>query len=196
MTVLAAGAGRPRNDVEGTRSGGSLDQRRMAASRSSATRCSGTVFGGESMTTANSPAKHHPHIIDGPSNGVAARTPASGTQPSGTVRSDAEGSELESKAAEQSRTVSRGSTVAPGHDRPLPIGDHNENPKDISLLSLIAEDFRTHERDLTAPGFWAVALHRLGNARMGVHSKLLRAPLTVAYHTAFTGLNWLWGIDL
>jgi serine O-acetyltransferase len=131
----------------------------------------------------SSPVKQHPHIFSGPPQVGGARTPASGIQ---SVAS----------ASEQSRTVSRGGTVAAGHDVPLPIGDCNANPEDISLLGLLAEDFQTHERDLTAPGFWAVALHRLGNARMGVRSKLLRAPLTVAYHTAFTGLNWLWGIDL
>ena len=66
----------------------------------------------------------------------------------------------------------------------------------MSLLELLAEDYRTHDRDFIAPGFWAVALHRLGNARMDVRPKLLRAPLTMAYHTAFTVLNWVWGIDL
>ena len=123
----------------------------------------------------SSPLKQHPHILHGPLQAGRGKAPES---------------------AEQSRIVSRGGTVAPGHELPLPVGDRNENPSDIALLALLAEDFQTHERDLTAPGFWAVALHRLGNARMSVRSKLLRAPLTVAYHTAFTGLNWLWGIDL
>jgi serine O-acetyltransferase len=131
----------------------------------------------------SSPVKQHPHILNRPAQAGSAREPAGAPQSVGSVE-------------EQSRTVSRGSAMTPGHDLPLPIGDLNENPSDISLLSLIAEDFQTHERDLTAPGFWAIALHRLGNARMSVRSKLLRAPLTVAYHTAFTGLNWLWGIDL
>lgn len=84
----------------------------------------------------------------------------------------------------------------PSHRDPLPLGDTNENPRDIDLLSLLAEDFRTHDSDLREPGFWAVALHRLGNARMDVRSNLLRAPLTAAYQTMFLGVNWLWGIDL
>ena len=84
----------------------------------------------------------------------------------------------------------------PSHDAPLPDGASNENPDGIGLVRLIAEDFRTHDYDPVAPGFWAVAVHRLGNARMDVQSKLLRAPLTLAYHAAFTGVNWLWGIDL
>lgn len=140
----------------------------------------------------SSPVKQHPHILHGPPQVGAMRTPTSGMQLAGSSGA----AQPVASAGEQSRTVSRGGTAAPGHDVPLPVGRHNENPSDISLLELLAEDFQTHERDLTAPGFWAVALHRLGNARMGVRSKLLRAPLTVAYRTAFTGLNWLWGIDL
>jgi serine O-acetyltransferase len=84
----------------------------------------------------------------------------------------------------------------PSHDGPLPDGASNQNPSGVGLVELVAEDLRTHDYDALAPGFWAVAVHRLGNARMDVHSKLLRAPLTVAYHAAFTGVNWLWGIDL
>jgi N-acetylglucosaminyl-diphospho-decaprenol L-rhamnosyltransferase len=82
------------------------------------------------------------------------------------------------------------------HGEPNPIGPRNQNPAGVHLLELLAEDFRTHDRDVLEPGFWAVALHRLGNARMGVRSKLLRAPLSAAYQVAFTGVSWLWGIDL
>jgi len=84
----------------------------------------------------------------------------------------------------------------PSHDSPLPIGKYNQNPRDIGLLALIAEDLRTHDNNPAEPGFWAVALHRLGNARMDVRPRALRAPLTAAYHVAFTGINWMWGIDL
>ncbi|MFO0693787.1 MAG: DapH/DapD/GlmU-related protein [Polyangiales bacterium] len=84
----------------------------------------------------------------------------------------------------------------PSHDEPLPKGDTNQNPEGISLLELLREDFRTYERNPLEPGFWAVAVHRLGNARMDVKSKVLRAPLSVAYKAAFLGIDWLWGIDL
>jgi serine O-acetyltransferase len=79
---------------------------------------------------------------------------------------------------------------------PAPHGSTNQNPRDIGLIRLLAEDFRTHDHQLFEPGFWVVALHRLGNARMSVRPKLLRAPLSLAYRTAFIGMNWLWGIDL
>jgi len=84
----------------------------------------------------------------------------------------------------------------PSHDAPLPMGKYNQNPRDIGLLALIVEDFRTHDKNPAEPGFWAVALHRLGNARMDVRPKAVRAPLTAAYQVAFTGINWMWGIDL
>jgi hypothetical protein len=89
-----------------------------------------------------------------------------------------------------------GGDLPPSHDAPLPIGDTNANPRDIGLFQLLAEDYRTHDRRLFTPGFVAIALHRLGNARMSVRFKLLRAPLTAAYCLLFTWVNWLWGIDL
>jgi serine O-acetyltransferase len=84
----------------------------------------------------------------------------------------------------------------PSHDAPLPVGDRNANPPGIGLFALLAEDYRTHDRRFLDPGFVAIALHRLGNSRMGVRPKLLRAPLTLAYRLMFTAVNWLWGIDL
>jgi serine O-acetyltransferase len=79
---------------------------------------------------------------------------------------------------------------------PLPRGDRNENPRDVSLVELLAEDFRTHDCDPLQPGFWAIAVHRFGNWRMSVKKKALRAPLTVLYNTLHLGVKWTWGIDL
>jgi len=84
----------------------------------------------------------------------------------------------------------------PSHDAPMPKGDRNENPHGIGLFALLAEDYRTHDRDFFEPGFLAVAIHRLGNARMGVRFKLLRAPLTVIYRLMFTAMIWFCGINL
>lgn len=84
----------------------------------------------------------------------------------------------------------------PSHDAPLPIGSRNENPRGIGLLALLVEDYRTHDRHLLEPGFLAVAVHRLGNARMDVRTKVLRAPLTLAYDVMQTVVSWTWGIDL
>jgi len=82
------------------------------------------------------------------------------------------------------------------HDAPIALGDRNENPPGISLLDLLAEDYRTHQRKPLEPGFLAIAVHRLGNARMDVKPRLLRAPLTVAYNVISTAVSWVWGIDL
>ena len=82
------------------------------------------------------------------------------------------------------------------HEAPLSIGDRNQNPEGMGLMALLAEDYRTNGRHLLEPGFVAIAVHRLGNARMSVRTRLLRAPLTLAYLLLFTAVNWLWGIDL
>ncbi|SFR19370.1 glycosyltransferase family 2 protein [Poseidonocella sedimentorum] len=60
-------------------------------------------------------------------------------------------------------------------------GTENANPPGLGFRALVAEDFRTHGRDWGAQGFWALFWHRFGNWRMGVRSRLLRAPLTLLY---------------
>jgi len=75
-------------------------------------------------------------------------------------------------------------------------GTECQNPANIGLISLILEDFETHERRLSSPGFWALAVHRFGNWRMSVPSKILRAPLTAVYSTAFQAVRSVWGIDV
>jgi serine O-acetyltransferase len=79
---------------------------------------------------------------------------------------------------------------------PLPTGETNANPAGIGLFALLREDFRTYENDPLAAGFWAVAVHRIGNARMSVKQKALRVPLTLAYRTAYRAVIAAWGIDL
>jgi serine O-acetyltransferase len=76
-----------------------------------------------------------------------------------------------------------------------PLGARDQNPKDIGLLALLAEDFRTYGGRVSAPGFWATAVHRFGNWRMGVR-RPFRAPLTVLYRTAFQAVRLGMGIDL
>jgi serine O-acetyltransferase len=78
---------------------------------------------------------------------------------------------------------------------PLPKGDHNENPKDIGFWALLREDLRTHEGNLFEQGFWAVAVHRFGNWRMGL-PKLLRPPFTLLYRLMHKWVEWTCGITL
>ena len=71
-----------------------------------------------------------------------------------------------------------------------------QNPPGIGLWDLIGEDFRTHDRRLSEPGFWALVVHRFGNARMSVRPRILRLPLSALYRLLHTALKWIWGIDL
>ena len=86
-----------------------------------------------------------------------------------------------------------------GQSRPrveTSVGDSNANPSDIGFLSLVAEDFRTHNKSLLSPGFWTVAVHRFGNWRMSIKPKLLRGPMTMLYRAAYRSVVAMWGIDL
>jgi serine O-acetyltransferase len=74
-----------------------------------------------------------------------------------------------------------------------PRGSSDQNPTDVGLFALVVEDLRTHGGP--TPGFWAVAVHRFGNWRMGVR-RPLRAPLTALYRAAFHGVRLGFGIDL
>ena len=65
-----------------------------------------------------------------------------------------------------------------------------------ALLDQIREDHRAHGRDWTRPGFRAVAVHRFGTWRMGVQSKVLRAPLSLLYRWAFRHCRNVYGIEL
>ena len=79
---------------------------------------------------------------------------------------------------------------------PLSRGDCNGNPPGIGFLQLLREDLRTHEGKVFEQGFWAVAVHRFGNWRMGFRSKVIRAPLTLLYRFLFKFVEWTCGITL
>lgn len=86
--------------------------------------------------------------------------------------------------------------AGPAHGQPMPLGDRDRNPQGIGVLSLLAEDFRTHGRRVLEPGFLAIAVHRLANARWSIKSKVLRFPVTVACRLMFTCVDWGLGIEL
>lgn len=79
---------------------------------------------------------------------------------------------------------------------PLNHGDRNLNPPGIGFLALLREDLRTHDGGLFEPGFWAVAVHRFGNWRMGLRPKLVRAPATLLYRCLAWAVELLGGIHL
>jgi serine acetyltransferase len=69
-------------------------------------------------------------------------------------------------------------------------------PPAIGLIGQILEDWEAHGRDLTRPGFQALAVHRFGAWRMGIGSKALRAPLSVFYRALYRSVRNLYGIEL
>lgn len=74
-------------------------------------------------------------------------------------------------------------------------GEQNMNPPGIGLLALLREDLRTHDGKILEQGFWAVAVHRFGNWRMGL-PKVLRAPCTLLYRFLVRWVEWTCGITL
>lgn len=77
----------------------------------------------------------------------------------------------------------------------LPDGSQNCNPKDISFFKLIKEDFETHEKRITQ-GFVVIVLHRFGNWRMGIKTKIFRLPFTLIYKLVFPFTEIFCGIKL
>jgi serine O-acetyltransferase len=75
-------------------------------------------------------------------------------------------------------------------------GSRNLNPSGIRLFALVREDLRTHDGNPFEQGFWAVAVHRFGNWRMGVRPKVLRAPFSLLYRILFKWVQWTCGITL
>ena len=76
------------------------------------------------------------------------------------------------------------------------LGETNQNPPGMALWALWKEDLRTHEGDLFAQGFWALAVHRFGNARMNIRPKLVRAPFSLLYKILYKFVEWTCGITL
>jgi serine O-acetyltransferase len=69
-------------------------------------------------------------------------------------------------------------------------------PDALPLRELLAEDFATHDKLWLEPGFWAVAVHRLGERSQRMQSAVLRQPLSLAHRLLSTGIDWVWGISL
>jgi serine O-acetyltransferase len=90
-----------------------------------------------------------------------------------------------------------GQTISsPALAPPLNLGDRNLNPPDIGLFALLREDYVTHGSSLLELGVWAIWTHRLGNWRMKLRPKLLRAPFSLIYKICYYWVSWFWGIKL
>jgi serine O-acetyltransferase len=75
-------------------------------------------------------------------------------------------------------------------------GETSQNPPGIGLLALLREDRRTHDGKWLEQGFWAVAVHRFGNWRMGVRPRVLRLPFSLLYKFLEKWVQWTCGITL
>jgi len=86
---------------------------------------------------------------------------------------------------------------APGFPSAAPKGHGaaNQNPPEIGFFGLLREDLETHDDNLFEQGFWAVAVHRFGNWRMGL-PRPLRMPCTLLYRFLFKWVEWTCGITL
>lgn len=82
------------------------------------------------------------------------------------------------------------------HRDPARSADEYGNPEGIGFWALVREDLSVHDGDWTVPGFRVLFVHRFGNWRMGVRSKLLRAPLSWAYRRMFRRVRNKYGIEL
>lgn len=60
----------------------------------------------------------------------------------------------------------------------------------------IHEDWVSHDKDWTLPGFRAIAFCRFGQWRMGVRWLVVRAPLSVLYRMLYRRARNVYGIEL
>ncbi len=79
---------------------------------------------------------------------------------------------------------------------PVDDGTTNTNPKDISFWSLVAEDFETHDSTLMSCGFWVLFVHRFGNWRFDVKTRVFRLPLNALYRLMYDFVRFFFGIRL
>ncbi|MBB6122488.1 serine O-acetyltransferase [Sphingobium subterraneum] len=79
-------------------------------------------------------------------------------------------------------------------------GPHPTEPSSATgvpgLWTLIREDYRSHNRDWTLPGFRTLAVYRFGVWRMGVRFLPLRALFRIAYRAMFRHCRNVYGIEL
>ena len=75
-------------------------------------------------------------------------------------------------------------------------GERNQNPPGIGLCALLREDRLTNGGCWLEQGFWAVAVHRFGNWRMGVRPRVLRLPFSLLYQFLEKWVEWTCGITL
>ena len=64
------------------------------------------------------------------------------------------------------------------------------------MFENIRDDFRAHNRDWGAQGFWVMIVYRFGRWRYGVRPALLRKPFSLLYKLLFKFIQIVTGIEL
>jgi serine acetyltransferase len=78
----------------------------------------------------------------------------------------------------------------------LPNIPHAASTENLSFLDLVAEDWRTHDRDWTKSGFKALLVYRFGIWRMSLRRTPLRGLLGYAQRFMFRRACWRYGIEI
>jgi serine O-acetyltransferase len=89
-------------------------------------------------------------------------------------------------------------TIIPGQSLPRgeAPGSDQRSADELPLTELLAEDFRTHDKQLSSPGFWAVAVHRVGARIDRVQLPIVRGQVETLHRWLSTGVDWVWGIQV
>ena len=82
---------------------------------------------------------------------------------------------------------------AVGHHAARAVTSDRSQP---GFLALVREDWITNGRDWTRPGFRAMFMYRLGVWRMGIETRLVRAPFSVLYRALHRYIRNHYGIEL
>jgi serine O-acetyltransferase len=64
------------------------------------------------------------------------------------------------------------------------------------MFENVRHDFRAHDRNWGAQGFWAMLIYRFGRWRYGVKPTILRKFCSLVYHVLFKFIQILTGIEL
>jgi serine O-acetyltransferase len=64
------------------------------------------------------------------------------------------------------------------------------------MFENLREDWLTHERDLTRPGLWVMAVYRFGRWRYRFHRRAVRLPFSFVYKFLFNCVRLITGIEL
>jgi serine O-acetyltransferase len=87
-------------------------------------------------------------------------------------------------------------SVQPADETALPDAEVPCDDGAPGFWALLREDWVANGRDWTRPGFRAVAVHRFGNWRMRIRSRLTRWPLSVIYRVLYRFVRNHYGIEL